>query len=160
MSESTPFFEDVPVGLQIGPLEKGPLSTIHLMRWSAAIENWHRIHYDRTFATQHDGLPDLLINGSLKQQFVMQLLKDWAGPAGWVWKASFQFRSMNKVGETLRIWARVQSKREAADFGVAHLELGILNNQGAESTPGTALVALPFRGGRPVPYPFIAPQWP
>ena len=160
MSNSTPFFEDVPVGLKIGPLEKGPLSTIHLMRWSAAIENWHRIHYDRDFSTRHDGLPDLLINGSLKQQFVMQLLKDWAGPAGWVWKASFQFRAMNKVGETLRIWARVQSKREVAGFGVAHLELGILNDQGTESTPGTALVALPFRGGQPVPYPFMAPQWP
>ena len=45
---------------------------MHLMRWSAAMENWHRIHYDRTFAQEHDKLADILINGSLKQQFILQ----------------------------------------------------------------------------------------
>ena len=28
-------------------LRKGPLTTVHLMRWSAAMENWHKIHYDQ-----------------------------------------------------------------------------------------------------------------
>ena len=38
------------------------------MRWSAAMENWHKIHYDLPFATGHDRLPGLLINGSLQQE--------------------------------------------------------------------------------------------
>ena len=62
----------------------GPFTTAHLMRWSAAMENWHKIHYDLPFATEHDKLPGLLINGSLKQQFLAQSLKDWAGPTVWV----------------------------------------------------------------------------
>lgn len=155
----TPDFEQVAVGDEVPLLEKGPLTTMHLMRWSAAMENWHRIHYDHAFATQHDGLPDLLINGSFKQQFVVQMLKDWAGPHGWLWKVSFQFRAMNRVGETLRVWARVSDKRAAPGFGVVTLELGIRNAAGVESTPGTAHVALPFRDGPPLPYPFVAPQW-
>lgn len=156
----TPEFEQIAIGDALPPLEKGPLTSMHLMRWSAAMENWHRIHYDHAFATQHDGLPDLLINGSFKQQFVVQMLKDWAGPRGWLWKVSFQFRAMNRVGETLGVWARVSDKRAAPGFGVVTLELGIRNEAGVESTPGTAQVALPFRDGPPLPYPFVAPQWP
>lgn len=151
------FFEDVMVGEEIPGLEKGPMTTAHLMRWSAAMENWHKIHYDKPFAIEHDKLPDLLINGSLKQQFVMQLLADWAGPGGWVWKVGFQFRAMNLVGETLRIWGRVVSKRETLDYGLIDIELGILNDEDKESTPGTATVVLPYRSGAALPYPFVPP---
>jgi hypothetical protein len=153
----TPFFEDVEVGSRIPDLDKGPLTTAHLMRWSAAMENWHKIHYDKAFAMEHDKLPGLLINGSLKQQFVIQILKDWAGPQGWVWKSSFQFRAMNLVGEKITVWGKVKDKRRGPDFGVVDLELGIVNEEGKESTPGAGVVALPYRGGKPLPYPFVPP---
>lgn len=152
------YFEDVAIGLDIPGLEKGPMTTAHLMRWSAAMENWHKIHYDKPFAMNHDKLPDLLINGSLKQQFLMQLLADWAGPGGWVWKAGFQFRAMNLVNETLHIWGRVTGTREAQEFGLIDIELGIQNDREKESTPGTAVVALPYRYGKPLPYPFVPPS--
>jgi acyl dehydratase len=156
-SRSYSVYEDVKPGHELGPLLKGPLSAMHLMRWSAAMENWHRIHYDRDFATKHDKLPDILVNGSLKQQFIVQVLKDWAGPNGWVWKVRFQFRAMNLVDETLSVWARVTSVRDAGAFGLVDLDVGIRNELGVESTPGSAVVALPHRYGSPVPYPFRAP---
>jgi acyl dehydratase len=153
------YFDDVAPAAEIPALVKGPLSAPTLMRWSAAIENWHRIHYDREFAVAHDKLPDLAINGTLKQQLVVQSLRRWAGPAGWLWKVSFQFRALNVVGETLRIWARIGGKRELADYGLVDLELGILNDADKESTPGTAVVALPYRSrGAGVPYPFVPPD--
>ena len=151
-------YEDIEVGAEIPRLEKGPLTTAHLMRWSAAMENWHKIHYDLPFAVEHDKLPGLVINGSLKQQFVMQALKDWVGPDGWVWKASFQFRAMNIAGETLWVWARVTGKRDGPGYGLVDLELGIVNEDGKESTPGRATVAVRYRDGKPVPYPFVPPQ--
>ena len=154
----TMFFEDVALGAEIPRLTKGPLTTAHLIRWSAAIENWHKIHYDKPFAIEHDKLPDLLINGSLKQQFMLQLLKDWVGPGAWVWKVSFQFRAMNLVGETLSVWGRVTAKRDGPGYGLIDLELGIVNDENMESTPGKATVAVPYRGGPPVPYPFVPPH--
>ncbi len=158
MKGTTPFFEDVPVGLELPRMTKGPLTTTHLVRWSAAMENWHRIHYDRNFAQEHDKLPDLLINGSFKQQFVSQFLKDWAGPQGWLWKESFQFRAMNKVGETLTLWGKVKARREVPEgFGIVEVDLGIVNEHGQESTPGTGHIALPLRHGPPLPYPFVPP---
>ena len=150
-------FEDVAAGQLLPVLAKGPLREMHLFRWSAAMENWHRIHYDRRFAQEHDKLPDLLVNGSLKQQFLVQLVKDWVGLEGWVWKIRFQFRAMNTVGETLNVWGKVLSTERLADYGLATIELGILNQDGKESTPGEAVVALPFRGGPAVPYPFVPP---
>lgn len=158
---AAPVFEDIAAGDAIGPLFKGPLTTAHLMRWSAAMENWHKIHYDLPFATGHDKLPGLLINGSLKQQFIAQLLKDWAGPTGWLWKLRFQFRAMNLVGERLAVWGKVTATRRVdaprGACGLVDIDIGIRNDAGLESTPGAATVALPLRGGPPLPYPFVAP---
>ena len=150
-------FEDVKPGDELPRLIKGPFTTPHLMRWSAAMENWHKIHYDKPFAIEHDKLPGLLVNGSLKQQYVVQLLKDWAGTAGWVWKVNFQFRAMNLLGETLAVWGKVAELRRATHYGLVDIELGIVNDKGIESTPGKATVALPYKGGPAVPYPFVPP---
>ena len=155
---NTMFYEDVALGSELPRLAKGPLTTAHLMRWSAAMENWHKIHYDKPFAIEHDKLPGLLVNGSLKQQFMLQLLKDWAGPGGWVWKVSFQFRAMNLVEETLSVWGRVSAKLDGPGYGLVELELGIVNEENKESTPGKATVALPYRGGAALPYPFVRPE--
>lgn len=151
------YFEDLAVGQELPRLTKGPLREMHLFRWSAAMENWHRIHYDRRFAQEHDKLPDLLVNGSLKQQFMTQFARDLGGPGGWAWKISFQFRAMNLVGETLHVWGKVTSVRRLPDYGLVELELGIVNDAGKETTPGSATVALPYRGGKAVPYPFVPP---
>jgi acyl dehydratase len=150
-------FESVEIGDELS-LTRGPLTEPIMMRWSANMENWHRIHYDRKFALEHEKLPDLLVNGSFKQQFIMTMLRKWAGAEGWVWKVKFQFRAMNLVGETLQVWARVADKKREADYGLIELELGIKNNDGKESTPGTALVALPYKDGARVRYPFVPPK--
>ncbi|HWA19444.1 MAG TPA: acyl dehydratase [Devosia sp.] len=152
------YFDDVEIGTELPGITKGPLSVIHLMRWSSATENFHRIHYDHRFATEHDKVPDVLVNGSLKQQFMLEFLRKWAGLEGWVWKASFQFRAMDLPGSVLTTWGRVKAKTPYDAFGVVDLEIGIKNPEGRESVPGTAAIALPYRGGKPVPYPFRPPS--
>ena len=147
-------FEDISVGDEIPSVEKGPMSVGHIMRWSSAMENWHRIHFDWRYATQHDGLPDVLVNGSWKQHVLFQLLTDWAGEDGWVWRLNFQFRGMNVPGDTLIAWGRVTGIEEAGDYGLVHLQFGLKDQNGTESSPGEATVVLPRREGPAVPYPF------
>ncbi len=151
-------FEDVQIGDLLPPVVKGPMSPVHLMRWSAAIENWHRIHYDGRFATEHDGLPDLLVNGSWKQHVMVQVVKDWVGLDGWLWKISFQFRGMDRVWDTVTAWGRVTAKEAKGNYGIVHCEIGMRNQRGEEGTAGTAVCVLPMRGGDAVPYPFHAAQ--
>ncbi|MHB0869498.1 MAG: hotdog family protein [Chloroflexota bacterium] len=152
------YYEDINIGMEIPSLVKGPLSTIHLMRWSSAMENWHRIHYDHPFAVQHEKLQDVLVSGSWKQQVLVQLMKDWVGPTGWLWKISFQFRAMDLPGSILTAWGRVKDKYVIDGSGYAECEVGLRNQHGQESTPGLAVVAVPLRHGRRVPYPFIPPS--
>ncbi|MFM0077038.1 acyl dehydratase [Paraburkholderia sediminicola] len=152
------YFDDVRIADRLPELTKGPLTTTHLMRWSSAIENWHKIHYDRTFTQEHDRLPDLLVNGSLKQNFLVQIVKEWATHHGWPWKVNFQFRAMDVVGSTLVVWGEVTGLLKLERYGLVEVKLGIRNQDGQESTPGSATIALPYRGGPAVPYPFVAPS--
>ena len=152
------FYEDVEIGQEITPLVKGPMTTLHIMRWSAAIENWHRIHYDRPYAVEHDKLPDVLVSGYWKQQALVQMLKDWCGEGGWLWKIQYQFRAMDPVGATLTCWGRITDKYTRDGLGFVECDIGMRNHEDQESTPGIAVIVLPLRGGRPVPYPFVAPR--
>jgi hydroxyacyl-ACP dehydratase HTD2-like protein with hotdog domain len=147
-------FEQLAVGDQMPCFTRGPLGTVHLFRWSAAIENLHRIHYDLPFATEHDGLPALPINGSWKQHFLVQAIRRWIEPEGWLAAISFQFRAVDPVNSTLTAWGTVADLAERAGYGWVTLEIGIRNQDGRESTPGRAECVLPVAGGAPVPYPF------
>ena len=149
-----PAFHDLQIGDAIPSLTRGPLGTVHLFRWSAAIENLHRIHYDLPFAVDHEGLPALPINGSWKQHFLVQAVRSWLEPDGWLARISFQFRAVDASGSTLTAWARVTDLTERGGFGWIDLEIGIRNQDGRESTPGTATGVVPLDGGPAVPYPF------
>ncbi|MGE0701019.1 MAG: MaoC family dehydratase N-terminal domain-containing protein [Hyphomicrobiaceae bacterium] len=147
-------YEDIAVGAEIPAISKGPLTSAHVVRWSAAMENWAPIHYDWRYATEHDGLPDILVNGSWKQHVLIQCLNDWLADKGWLWRTSFQYRGMTVPGDTLTAWGRVTAKREAGLYGVVELEIGLRDQKGVETTPGKATVVLSRRGGPDVPYPF------
>lgn len=147
------YFEDVEAGADIPSIAKGPMTTMHLMRWSSAIENWHRIHYDQPFASKHDGLPDVLVNGSWKQHVLAQMLKDFAGASGWVRTITFAYRGMDVKGETITAYGRVESKREFGEWGIIECSLGMRNDSGDITTTGTAEVVLQRKCGPAVPYP-------
>ena len=152
------YYDDVKVGQEMAPLVLGPLTTTHAFRWSSAIENWHRIHYDQSFAIYHEGLPNILLQGSWKQSILPRYLKDLCLPDGWMWKVSFQHRAMIVPNDTITCWATVTSKTEKDGLGLIGLDVGMRLQTGIESCPGTATIVLPIRGGRAVPYPFVAPK--
>src|SRR5688572_8758397 len=135
------YFEDVSVGDPLPELVRGPMRSTHLMRWSSAVENWHRIHYDQPFAVEHDNLPGLLINGSWKQHMLVQFLRGWSGHTGWLWKVSYRFRRMDVVGDTLTAFGEVTELEKADGFGLVTATVGIRNSRGEVSTEGGAVVA-------------------
>jgi acyl dehydratase len=148
-----PLFSDVQVG-ELTRLELGQLSPAHLVRWCGAIENWHRIHYDQQFAQERDGLPERLINGSLKQNLLVRHLRAWCGDTGWVEHVSYRFRGMDVVGDSLTVWAEVVALSRLEHFGIVECELGITNQRGETNTTGRATVALPIDYEHRLPYPF------
>lgn len=147
-------FEDVAVGDELPELRRGPLTSTHVMRWSAAIENWHRIHYDQPFAVGHDRLPALLINGSFKQHVLVALLRGWLEPSGWLAAIQMSFRGMDLVGDTLTAFGHVTETSARDGLGLVVCEIGIRNQRGEAGTTGSATGVLPLADGPPIPYPF------
>ncbi len=88
------------------------------------------------------------------------MLKDWAGRSGWLWKFKCSFRGMNLANDVPSVWAVVTGKRETPGFGLVSVEPGICGGDGKNTRPGSAMIALPYRGGASVPYPFVPPELP
>lgn len=144
------------VGTSLPPIRRGPLSPMHLVRWSAAIENWHRIHYDWRFATGHDGLPDLPVNGSLKQHFLVQLVRNWMNGHGWLVELGYRFEKPDMVWDVLTATGTVTDKQQVGDVLLVECRLEMRNQREELSTSGRARVVFPAAVGGVLPYPLEA----
>lgn len=135
------------LGMPLPPLDKGRLTASHVVRWCAAQENWDRIHYDRRYAREVAGLPDAVINGALKQQFLVQLATSAFGERSWLWRLACRFRSPALVGQRLRAEGRVRAVERQDRVTAVHLDLHLFNMDTASvTTDGTAVVLLPVDG--------------
>lgn len=59
--------------------EELTLTPVHLFRFSALTFNSHRIHYDRDWARDVEGQPDLLVHGPLLEMLLLDLAARHAG---------------------------------------------------------------------------------
>ena len=144
------YFDDIAVGMPLPPVIKGPLTTTHLVRWAAANGNYARIHWDLPFAQLRQGLPNVVVNGSLKNQYLGQLLVDFAGPGGWLRRFYVQHRGMDYPGDTLTAAGAVTGLREIDGIGHADCAVTLTNSRGHQTAAGAATVALPRRN-HPLP---------
>jgi acyl dehydratase len=159
VGEKTLYYEDINIGDRLPEISKGPMSPAHIMRWSASIENWHRIHYDQSFATEHEGLPSILVNGSWKQHVLAQLLKDWVGPGGWVFKINFQYRGLDIKRDTVTAFGEVVEKQDGGEHGLVRCEIGIRNDRGLTATVGEGVVAVPYAArSQEISLPFVSAE--
>jgi len=140
------FFEDVSVGDRLPPVVKGPMTTSHLVRWAAANGNYARIHWDLPFAQLEQGLPNVVVNGSLKNQYLGQLMIDFAGEEGWFKRFFVQHRGMDFPGDVLTASGVVSATREVGEFGVVDCVVELTNSRGHQTAAGEASVILPRRG--------------
>jgi len=139
-------FEDVVVGAELDPVIKGPITTTHLVRWAAANGNYARIHWDLPFAQVNQGLQNVVVNGSLKNQYMGQLMVDFAGQSGWFKRFVVQHRGMDYPGDVLTATGRVSRVREVDGIGYVDCQVGLSNSRGHLTASGQATVVLPKRG--------------
>jgi 3-methylfumaryl-CoA hydratase len=91
--------------------------TTLLFRYSALTFNGHRIHYDRTYARDEEGYPDLVVHGpltaTLLQQFALEqgagrplVHFDFRGVTPLFVERAFQLEGRQAEDGTLALWAR------------------------------------------------------
>jgi acyl dehydratase len=144
------FFEEVSVGDELSSVAKGPMTTTHLVRWAAANGNYARIHWDFPFAQLRQGLTNVVVNGSLKNQYLGQLVVAFAGEEGWFKRFYVQHRGMDYPGDILTAFGRVSNKKEGDGLGYVECQIGLRNSRDEQTASGWATVALP-KIGRSLP---------
>ncbi len=139
------YYEDVETGDEI-PTLTVTSNVVQMFFFSAVTYNGHRIHYDRNWATEVEGYPDILVHGPLQSALLARALTDWAGGDGRLVRYSIQNRASAFPGEELRFKGTVTGKRE--ENGQALIDLAIQGEKGHNEVlmPGTATVSLPKRG--------------
>ena len=137
------YYEDVNVGAEIPTLVKNPTME-QLIRWQGVTGDVNRVHYDKEFA-QSVGWPGTIVHGSLKLQFLIQMLMDWIGVDGTIRQVSCQNRGMDVPGDTLTCRGEVLNKYVDGDQHCLECGIYIENQKGERTTPGRAVVFVPSR---------------
>lgn len=139
------YYEDVEVGQAIPELVV-TVDPVQMFYFSAATYNGHRIHYDRKWATEVEGYPDIVVQGPLQAALLARAVTDWIGGAGRLVRYAVQNRGSAFAGDELRFSGTVTGKRVEGGRGLVDLELRGAKADGQLLMPGTATVALPMRG--------------
>src|SRR6185437_8762633 len=128
-------------------LRKGALTSSHIVRWCAAQENWDKIHYDDKFARNVGHLPGPIINGALKQHFIVQFLENGFGLDAWIWRIDYKFISIDLVGHELEVRGSIAESSVNGDFVFFVVDVAIWNRDLNEATTvGEAVVVVHQKG--------------
>jgi len=136
---SPPPIGELRVGDQL-PTRSHTPTNVSLFMYNAAVWNHHRIHYDEAYTTQVEGHPGIVIDGPLQGDWITQVVLNWIGPQDELVRFAYTNRVAAHLGETLTSGGRVAAIDIAASL--VELELFVVNEQGAVTTPGSATVFL------------------
>ena len=132
-------------------------SAPELARWCITMENTHRLHYDIAHAHNHDNLPGALFHGTWRMSILSKWLKKLVPAQRLVLEGELAgCGRWSPLARPPPCGGKVIECQKLDDYGLVHVEFGIVNEEGWEGAPGTAVVALPFRDGEPVPLPVRA----
>jgi acyl dehydratase len=149
--------DEIEVGAEL-PAFTRTVDFAHWNRYAAVNDEFIDVHMS-TDAARAAGQPDVFGMGNLRVAYVHNLLFDWLQGRGDVAAFSCQFRALNFRGDTLTAHARVTGAEERDGLRTVQLELGVTNQDGAETMPGTAEVVL-FGDEPRMPAPAPAPSIP
>jgi acyl dehydratase len=103
-----------------------------------------RLHWEKERANEL-GIPLPYDYGALRETFLTNLITNWMGDNGWLWKMSCQHRVFCYMGDTYWVKGKVTGKREENGHHVVDLNVWVENQWGVITTPGDAVVILPTR---------------
>ncbi len=106
-----------------------------------------RLHWDVEWANEV-GVPTTYDYGSIRECLLMNLITNWMGDDGWLWKLKCQHRKFVYTGDTYWVTGKVTAKRITDVGAEVDLEVWIENQRGTVVSPGSATVLLPTRDMR------------
>jgi acyl dehydratase len=139
------YYEDIEEGAEIPSLEKTPTTTT-LVKWAGASKDWNPLHFDKDFA-QNLGFKGVIVHGRIKAAYLAQLISNWIGNEGVFQKLSLQYRGNDFPGDKITCKGKVTKKYVKDGEHYVECEIWTENSEGTRTTPGSAIVVLPSKGG-------------
>jgi acyl dehydratase len=105
-----------------------------------------RLHWEKEWANEL-GIPLSYDYGGLRETFMTNIVTNWMGDDGWLWKLNCEHRKFVYIGDTYWIKGKVTDKRRVDGRNEVVVELRVENQWGTSVSPGNAIVLLPTRQG-------------
>lgn len=103
-----------------------------------------RLHWEKAWANEL-GVPIPYDYGGLRETFLTNIVTNWMGDDGWLWKLSCQHRKFVYTGDTYWMKGKVKDKKQTDAGNEVHLDVWVENQHGVIVSPGSAVVLLPSR---------------
>lgn len=116
-----------------------------------------RCHWDQDWA-ERLGHPAPYDYGAIRSHWMVHLMTNWMGDAGWVWKMSAAVLKFNYFGDWHRIEGSVTDVRRTAGTAEVDVEIAGTNQRGEVTCRATATILLPARDLTRVEIPAFQPE--
>ena len=145
MNGKQPYWEDVEVGQDLEGFSVDITQRRAYLQVSGS-QDWYPVHFDQGFARKA-GHADTFMNTGFLQAALVRVITDWMGDDGFLKRLRFEMRRQQRPGDTMVCKGRVTDRYEKDGEGCVELAVWAENEREGVTTPGTALVVLPMRGG-------------
>jgi hypothetical protein len=133
---------DVKKGMEIPVLEK-EVKPVTVVLGAIASRDWRPQHHDYKFATERNGLDDIIMNTPNLAAWFERYLTDWTGPKGRLGRIKFRMKDSVYPGETMH-FSGIVTNIESVNDDVGWVDVAIELSAGEKSCVGCeARIALP-----------------
>lgn len=127
-----------PGGEELPPLTRTP-TTMTLVEFSAAANDYAPLHYDHNYARTR-GYDGVIVHGFLKAAYMEAMVGQWAGAGAFVKRFRAEYRGPDYPDRPITSRGRVTRSYEEDGRPAADLDLWVEREDGSVSTRGTATV--------------------
>ena len=127
-----------PGGEELPPLTRTP-TTMTLVEYAAAADDYAPLHYDHNYARTR-GYDGVIVHGFLKAGYMATLVEHWAGAGAFVKRFRAEYRGPDYPDRPITCRGRVVRWFEENGRRAVDLDLWVERADGSISTKGTATV--------------------
>ena len=136
-------FGDVKEGADLPVLEK-EVAPVTVVLGAMASRDWRPQHHDYKFATERNGLDDIIMNTPNLAAWFERYVTDWTGPKGRLGRIKFRMKDSVYPGDTMKFSGKVTGVEPGAE-GIGWVSVAIELTAGEKSCVGCeAKVAVPM----------------
>ena len=140
------YFEDVSVGDQL-PAWSRRTDFMSWNRFAAVNDEFVPFHMDDEAGRAALNEAGAFGMGNLRYAYLLNALRDWIGDEGEIREVGCEYRAINQKGDVLTVSGTVTDCRVEDGEHRVYLDVNVVNQEGAATCPGHAVVVLPSRAG-------------